>query len=247
MQFDWSTFFLEIINFIVLVWLLAHFFYKPIRANIQKRRQTIEGELTKARETEQKARQMQKKYQQQLNHWQEEKAEKQRSLTQALTDEMESKRQQMLKKLSVEKQALQAQQQQQLQVLQKKQQQQAYQSAMQFCTKLLSQLADSHLEASIIDFFLKWLPDLPETKLTHMHQQLEDGKSAQITTAFPLSDEQRQHLQSALSETLKHSLALQFAQDPQLIAGICFSVGSLMLQVNIKNEFNDFVTVALHE
>ncbi len=41
MPFDWATFGLEILNFLVLVWLLARFLYRPIIGAIAKRKAEI--------------------------------------------------------------------------------------------------------------------------------------------------------------------------------------------------------------
>ena len=38
MDFDWTTFALEVLNFLVLVWLLKRFFYRPVLAAIEARR-----------------------------------------------------------------------------------------------------------------------------------------------------------------------------------------------------------------
>ena len=38
MEFDWTTFALEVLNFLVLVWLLKRFFYRPVLAVIEARR-----------------------------------------------------------------------------------------------------------------------------------------------------------------------------------------------------------------
>ena len=38
MEFDWTTFALEALNFLVLVWLLKRFFYRPVLAVIEARR-----------------------------------------------------------------------------------------------------------------------------------------------------------------------------------------------------------------
>jgi len=43
MELNWSTFLLEIINFLILVWILKHFFYKPILDVIAHRRADIEN------------------------------------------------------------------------------------------------------------------------------------------------------------------------------------------------------------
>ena len=41
-ELSWSTFILEVINFIVLVFILKHFFYKPVLTAIARRRESID-------------------------------------------------------------------------------------------------------------------------------------------------------------------------------------------------------------
>ncbi len=52
MQFDWWTFLLQVINVLVLIWLLNHFLYRPITAIIAKRK----AETAKLLEDTQQAR-----------------------------------------------------------------------------------------------------------------------------------------------------------------------------------------------
>ena len=47
LELNWSTLLLEIINFLILVWILKHFFYKPVLAVIARRR-SIEESLNDA-------------------------------------------------------------------------------------------------------------------------------------------------------------------------------------------------------
>ena len=42
MEVDWTTFALEIINFLILVWILKRFFYHPVLDIIARRRICIE-------------------------------------------------------------------------------------------------------------------------------------------------------------------------------------------------------------
>ena len=37
MEINWTTFVLEIVNFLILVWLLKHFFYRPVLAVVARR------------------------------------------------------------------------------------------------------------------------------------------------------------------------------------------------------------------
>jgi F-type H+-transporting ATPase subunit b len=55
MTIDWWTLFLQTVNFLLLVWLLQHFLYKPVRAVIEKRRALAEQALLKAEATEKEA------------------------------------------------------------------------------------------------------------------------------------------------------------------------------------------------
>ena len=50
MELSWSTFILEVINFIVLVFILKHFFYKPVLNAIARRRESIDKTMEDARE-----------------------------------------------------------------------------------------------------------------------------------------------------------------------------------------------------
>jgi F-type H+-transporting ATPase subunit b len=55
MTIDWWTLFLQTVNFLLLVWLLQHFLYKPVRAVIEKRRALAQQALLKAEATEKEA------------------------------------------------------------------------------------------------------------------------------------------------------------------------------------------------
>jgi F-type H+-transporting ATPase subunit b len=55
MTIDWWTLFLQTVNFLLLVWLLQHFLYKPVRAVIEKRRALAEQALLEAVATEKEA------------------------------------------------------------------------------------------------------------------------------------------------------------------------------------------------
>ena len=51
MQLDWSTFILEILNFLILVWILKRFLYKPILTMIAERKAAIEQTLATSERT----------------------------------------------------------------------------------------------------------------------------------------------------------------------------------------------------
>jgi F-type H+-transporting ATPase subunit b len=56
MGFDWSTFALQTINFVILVWLLHRFLYKPVLRLVDARRAEIEKQYSEARMAEAEAK-----------------------------------------------------------------------------------------------------------------------------------------------------------------------------------------------
>ena len=48
MSIDWFTVAAQIINFMVLVWLLQKYLYKPVLNAVRKREQKIAGQLSEA-------------------------------------------------------------------------------------------------------------------------------------------------------------------------------------------------------
>lgn len=57
MQIDWFTFVAQVVNFLILVYLLKRFLYGPILAAVDRRQETVEARLEEARQTRQQAEQ----------------------------------------------------------------------------------------------------------------------------------------------------------------------------------------------
>ena len=66
MELSWSSMLLEMINFLVLVWILKHFFYAPIQQIILKRQTEIQADLDKACQLKKEAGALQKSYENRL-------------------------------------------------------------------------------------------------------------------------------------------------------------------------------------
>ena len=73
MELNWSTFLLEIINFLILVWILKHFFYKPVLNVIARRRRSIEKSLNDANTLHEDAEALRVQYENRLAEWEKER------------------------------------------------------------------------------------------------------------------------------------------------------------------------------
>jgi len=73
MQLDWLTFTLEIVNFLVLVWILQRFLYRPVLETIARRKAEIDKTLADAASRQQDAQALEHRYQDRLVEWEKEK------------------------------------------------------------------------------------------------------------------------------------------------------------------------------
>ena len=74
MELNWTTFALEIINFLALLWILKRFLYRPVMQTLAERRAGIERTLSEARASEAQAAAMQQQFAGRLADWEQEKA-----------------------------------------------------------------------------------------------------------------------------------------------------------------------------
>ena len=91
MELNWSTFILEIINFLVLIWILKRFIYKPVLNVIAQRRTTIENQSAEALRLHEEATDLKNQYQNRLSDWEQEKQQARDAVNQEL--EIEKARQ----------------------------------------------------------------------------------------------------------------------------------------------------------
>ncbi|MGD8350593.1 MAG: ATP synthase F0 subunit B, partial [Gammaproteobacteria bacterium] len=95
MELSWSTFLLEMINFLVLVWILKHFLYQPVLKVIARRRSEIEEQLAESRRLQTEAGQLKTDYENRLEDWDKERQQ----LRDGLAKELEGERAQQLEAL----------------------------------------------------------------------------------------------------------------------------------------------------
>lgn len=244
MEFDWTTFALEIINFLVLVWLLQHFLYKPVTTAIAQRQAGIEKTLTDARATRSEAEALKHQYENRMAEWEQEKAQ----ALQQLRQEMEAERTRLMTALQAsldeERNKLRAVEQRRAFEQRQRQEEEARIEGGQFVARLLSRLASAGLEEHIRRLLLEDLPQLPDRELQALRATGQAGE-AQITSAYPLDDAQRSGLTEALGRLAGWPVTCEFVQDADLVAGLRISIGSWMLRSSLLDELQ-FFTEARH-
>ncbi len=244
MELNWSTFILEIINFLILLWILKHFFYKPILNIIARRQAGIEKNLADAKSLHITAEALQSQYNNRLVIWEQEK----QSAHLALNEEVEVARIQQMAALQTslekerEKRLIIEQHQQETERLQIERS--ALTQGAQFATQLLSATASPELERDLCHLLLKELETLPPEQLSTL--QAASNKTVdkiKITSAHPLDDSMRQALEQSLSALLITPGSFHYTQDSALLAGLRINIGAWVLHTNLQDELKGFVDI----
>ncbi|MCP5143677.1 MAG: hypothetical protein H6978_02520 [Gammaproteobacteria bacterium] len=222
MPFDWFTVLAQLINFLLLVWLLKKLLYQPVLAVIERRRREIERSLTEVSTRHQAATDALSK------------AEAERA---ALADEREAllrdARQQALAErdrlLAAAQQDYSAQRERWHAALNREQlslQQQlstrAQTEVLAIVRQILADLADEELAARIVSHFARQLKALPTQELARIRGAIAAGGTGVVTvkSASEIGEDQRRVLQQAVDEAVGQPLTYQYETRDGLIAGL---------------------------
>jgi F-type H+-transporting ATPase subunit b len=244
-ELNWSTFVLEILNFLVLIWILTRFLYKPVLAVIAQRRAAIEKQLADARALHDEAQALETRYQARLGEWEQERQQ----AREQLADEIEAERARRLAALHSElaqqtERAAAAETRRQADA-QLKAEETALVQAARFAARLLAQVASPELEKHLVDRVLEDLSQLSEERLAALRNSWGQAPAtAVVTSAYPLIDTQRQQFQQSLGTLTGSAAAVRFEQDPELLAGVRIAVGAWMLSGNLRDELSSLAEFA---
>ena len=244
MEFNPSTFVLEIINFLILIWILQRLFYKPLLEVIAKRKQFIDQSLSEAKNLKLHAEQQCSLYENRQKLWEQEK----QAAVNALHRQLEAERRASLDKLNAdleqERQKAKVTLLRQQRELRQQTEKQALQNGAKFAGMLLQQSAGPELEARLFNLLVDNLTTLPEAcKLCLTLLGTKKSVPVKITSAYPLLDEMRQQLEQKLASLINNQINFQYHQDETLIAGLRMDIGAWVLNANLQHELIGFTEI----
>ncbi|MDS4030674.1 MAG: F0F1 ATP synthase subunit B [Candidatus Contendobacter sp.] len=238
MKLDWFTVAAQIGNFLLLLWLLKRFLYRPILAAMAARQQRIADALATAQAQAAAAEALQREY---LARQQELATSRETWLTQA-REEVAAQRQIWLTQARVEVDALRErwraelgrEQQEHRQALQRE----ASQRLLALARRALRHLGNTELEAHMASALLARLRTLDDETRQMLAQAARDGCA--ILTAFPLPESQQRTLTADLRQLLNSNLDLDFRTDPAAPLGITLETPSQRLAWTLDSYLDGF-------
>jgi F-type H+-transporting ATPase subunit b len=221
MLIDWFTVIAQVVNFLILVWLLKRFLYKPILHAIDAREKRIAKELADADTKKAEAEKEREKFQKQNEEFDQQRDE----LLSKAKDEAKAERQRLLGEARQAADALRAKRQDAL----KREQQslndeitrRTREEVFAFARKTLTDLAGISLEEGMSEVLMRRLRELSNEAKEGLAKALKTSSdTVLVRSAFELPSEQRAALQHALNETFSAEIQVRFETAPDLISGI---------------------------
>lgn len=247
MEFDWTTFTLEIINFLILVWILKRFLYRPILDVIARRRAGVEKTLADAKRIEAEAGELKQRSERELAQWEKNKEAAQARLREELAAERE--------RLMVELETSLAEERERRRVLDERRQhdfrraieEQGIAQGAAFSARLLGRVATPELEARLYALLLEDLRGLrAEDKRAVADAAAAPGLQLKVQSAFVLDEGRRAELARALAEATGKTLPVEYRENPELLAGFRVSIGPWILHANLCDELKFFSGALRH-
>jgi F-type H+-transporting ATPase subunit b len=237
LEIDWTTFALEAVNFLVLVWILKRFFYKPVLDVIARRRAAIEASLTEAESRHAEAEALEARSREGLKGLEEERRHGREELAKEIAAERARLLEQMKAGLAEERKKAEVVAERTEAEAARRREAQAVRSGLAFTARLLERVADPALEARLVGMALEDLHDLPEERREAVREAVRDQAGPPVvTTAGPLPEDRRKAVADALSALLGREAAPEFWEDPALVAGLRVSLGPWVLKASVADE-----------
>jgi F-type H+-transporting ATPase subunit b len=221
MLIDWFTVGAQALNFLILVWLMRRFLYKPILHAIDEREKRIAAELSNADAKKAEAEKERDEFQNKNTEFDQQRA----ALLSKATDEAQAERQRLLDEARKAADTLSAKRQETLRNdahnLNQAISRQARKEVFAIARKALTDLATTSLEERLGEVFTR--------RLREMDGKAKEGLGAALKTAsdpavvrstFDVPPAQRAAIQNALNETFSAEIRVRYETAPDLISGI---------------------------
>lgn len=236
MDIDWFTVIAQIINFLILVWLLKRFLYKPVLNAIDKREKTIASQLEEAANKKREARQERETYIQKNEEFDRVHATQLEEARKRIEDETKRLYEEARQETSALRLKLEESLKQQGQELRETVKRKTKEEVFAIATKVLTDLANAELEGQIMTVFIEKIRALNETEQKDFRKALqENGGPIRIITVFEPAPHLKHQLEQAVQETTGITAEFEYFLDPDLLSGIMLETTDYQLSWSIES------------
>lgn len=237
MLIDWFTVFAQIVNFLVLVWLLKFFLYKPILKVIADRQEEIAKQLNEAELKKKQAEEESLLFQNKNKEFDQQKVERDKKLNEESKQLQEHLMAEAKKDVEEQKikwfSNLKNEKDDVFRDLSQKLKTELF-SVMR---KAMTDLADIDIQEPLVDVFLQRLKTIPQKEKDDLAAVLLVSPTLQIRSAFEIPEKLRIKIKTVLQEAFNKEFNIDFVVLPDLIGGIELLASAQKISWNIADYF----------
>lgn len=235
MKINWFTVIAQVINFLILVWLLKKFLYKPVLDAIDAREKKIVARLDDAKNKKQEAKKEQDDFTEKNKQFD---AQKQALMDKAIADTKVQK-DKLMDSAQKEADALHSKQQKAFADMQenikKNLAQKIQKQVFDISRKTLTDMASVDLEEQTTKLFISRLEQLKDEEAKEFKNSFAAGlKPVLIQSAFELPKKQQTEIKKAVDKLLGKETEFEFKTVPEIISGIELSENGYKLSWSIS-------------
>lgn len=249
MQIDWFTFTAQIVNFLILIWLLRRFLYRPVVEAMDRREQKIAGRIDEARQKMVAAEEKEREYEQELDHLRKEKSR----MMQEAKEEVEQTRRELLAEARSEVESIQKRWHEALEHeregFMRELEKETGDRILGIVRKILMDLSDAELEEQAVKYFIGRLSELEDKSLERLTDAVSKGDRREIVvwSSFELDPKQQEEIRSQVDELTVEEPECRFEVSGNLGFGIELRAGGWRTGWNLsaylrslRNEMEQF-------
>jgi F-type H+-transporting ATPase subunit b len=235
---DWFTVGAQLLNFIILVWLMKRFLYQPVLDAIATREKKIATQLADAAATKAEAHTQREEFQKKNQAFDEQRA----ALLRQAKDAAKAERERLQLEAREAADAASAQREKALLAeakhLHTEITRHTQQQVFNISRRVLGDLAGVSLEQRVCEVFIERLQSVEGPALATLGAALKavsDAEPALLRSAFELPEPQRAAIQAALEAAFGQPIPLKFETTPELVSGIELSAQGQKLAWSISD------------
>ncbi len=245
MELDWSTFGLQVANFLILVWLLKRFLYKPVFTVIADRRAAMERLRAEAERLRAEGETLKQRYEGRLAEWEQEKQQARARLHEEINKERARLMEDIHRSVAQEREKAKTLEERRRQELQRQAEEVGLALGARFAARLLERLAQPNMTEQLAALAIEELRALPDERRHAIRAVCLNGDViASVSSAHRLDEFHREALSAALGELVGRMVTCVWTEDPSLLAGVRVSLGPWVFVANLREELKGFAEAA---
>ena len=238
-----STIILQVINFLILAFLLLKFLFRPLMRLLAERARRVTQALDEAERREREAEEMKDEYQRRV----EEARQEAQAIREGAQEKIERLRRDVIEQARGEAQTLRARVEEQIEQERmeaiRRHREEIGSLVTSMSARMLTEVSNGRLHGVFFDAFLDRLaklePDSLRTVPVRRHQgDMEEMEvvPVEVTSADSLSEADMERLEEVLSSFLDKEVRLDSRLDPSLIGGAVVRFGDHLIDGSLRGQ-----------